>query len=537
VRIVALAGAALAAATLSVSSAGGAGASPAKEGGTLRVAIVGDLFDSVDAAITALPATIPVLQATCAGLYRQPDTSTPAAAALIPELATGSPQISDSGKTYTITTRRDLRFSTGAPVTARDVVHTINRLLDPVMKSYTGSFFREVVGAKAVLAGKAKTASGIAAHGNSLTIHLTRPLGDFTARLGFGLCVVPQNVPDDPEGAKPPIPSAAPYYVAEYVPGRSVVLARNTFYRGPRPHHVDRVEIDLTQDAPTIIDRVDRSELDYGWVSATDYSDRVTELKRKYGVNRSRLFAVPVPFLRMFALNTARPLFRDNAKLRQAVSFAVDRRALLRERGVLAGTLTDQYLPPGMPGFRDERIYPLKAPDLRRARALAKGSLRRGKAILYAPTIPVGVAQAQIVKNDLKKIGLDVHIQLFPVQVLFAKLEHRGAYDIAWIGWLADLPDPGSLLNALFDGRVIGRPASGNYSYFDSSKYNRLLARADRLTGAARARAYGKLDVELARDAAPVVAYAFDNALTLVSDRVGCVVVNPYLDLAAACLK
>jgi ABC-type transport system substrate-binding protein len=190
-----------------------------------------------------------------------------------------------------------------------------------------------------------------------------------------------------------------------------------------------------------------------------------------------------------------------------------------------------------MPGYRDERIYPLKAPDLRRARALAKGSLRSGEAVLYAPTIPVGVAQAQIVKNDLKKIGLHVRIELFPVQVLFDKLEHGGAYDIGWIGWLADLPDPGSLLDALFDGRNIGKPASGNYSYFDSSKYNRLLARADRLSGAARARFLGKLDVRLARDAAPAVAYAFDNALTLVSDRVGCVVVNPYLDLAAACVK
>lgn len=536
-RIVALVGAALAAAILSVTSAGGAGASPTKDDGTLRVAIVGDLFDFVDAAITSLPATIPVVRATCAGLYRQPDKSTPAAAALLPELATGSPRITDGGKTYTITIRRGLRFSTGTPVTARDVAHTINRLLDPAMKSYSGSFFRDVVGAKAVLAGKAETAKGIVARGNSLTIRLTRPLGDFTTRLGVGVCVVPQNVPADPEGAKPPIPSAAPYYVAEYVPGQSVVLARNTFYRGPRPHHVDRVEIDLTQDAPTIIDRVERSELDYGWVSATDYADRVTELMRKYGVNKSRLFAVPVPFLRMFALNTARRLFRANARLRQAVNFAVDRRALLRERGVLAGTPTDQYLPPGMPGFRDERIYPLKAPDLRRARALAKGSLRSGEAVLYAPTIPVGVAQAQIVKNDLKKIGLHVRIELFPVQVLFDKLEHGGAYDIGWIGWLADLPDPGSLLDALFDGRNIGKPASGNYSYFDSSKYNRLLAGADRLSGAARARFLGKLDVRLARDAAPVVAYAFDNALTLVSDRVGCVVVNPYLDLAAACVK
>jgi len=64
-----------------------------------------------------------------------------------------------------------------------------------------------------------------------------------------------------------------------------------------------------------------------------------------------------------------------------------------------------------------------------------------------------------------------------------------------------------------------------------------MLNAADRLTGSARARAFGRLDLELARDAAPAIAYAYDNALTLVSSRTGCVVLNPTLDLDAVCLK
>ena len=36
-----------------------------------------------------------------------------------------------------------------------------------------------------------------------------------------------------------------------------------------------------------------------------------------------------------------------------------------------------------MPGFRDAKVYPLDRPDLRRAKALAKGNLRGGKALLY----------------------------------------------------------------------------------------------------------------------------------------------------------
>jgi ABC-type transport system substrate-binding protein len=227
------------------------------------------------------------------------------------------------------------------------------------------------------------------------------------------------------------------------------------------------------------------------------------------------------------------------ADFRQAINFAIDRRALTHEPGPFGGRATDQYLLPVASGFRDERIYPLKAPNLSAARALAKGHLRGGKAVLYAPAIPLGLAQAHILKENLMKIGLDVDVQTFPAPVVFQKLATPGEpFDIGWIGWEAGfpLPDPSSLL-AIFDGRTIGRTDNYNYSYFDSPRYNALLERASRLTGDARARAYGDLDVDLARNAAPAIALSYDNVLTLVSDRTRCVVVRPYLDLAAVCLR
>jgi hypothetical protein len=75
------------------------------------------------------------------------------------------------------------------------------------------------------------------------------------------------------------------------------------------------------------------------------------------------------------------------------------------------------------------------------------------------------------------------------------------------------------------------------WSYFDSPKYNRLLDRAARLTGEARYRAYGELDVQFSRDAAPAIPVAFANWIAFVSPRTGCVVLNPLFDLTAVCLK
>jgi ABC-type transport system substrate-binding protein len=503
-------------------------------GGTLRMAIPAESFDTIDPALTAIAGTTTTVRLTCASLMGAPDKPFPAGSRIVPDLAAGYPKITNGGKTYTYTVRKDARFSTGAPVTAQDVAHTINRVLNPALQAYYSPYLSDIVGAKAVLAGKAKTASGVVAHGTRLTIRLTKPLGDFNARVAVSVCVLPAGVGEDPEGVKPPIVTAAPYTITEYVPGDRVVIERNRFYHGSRPHRVDRVVVDISLDSATAIDRVERGSLDYAWVPTGDYADRAAALRRKYGINRKRFFAAPASFLRYFVLNTASPLFRNNDRLRRAVNFAVDRKALLRARGPLAGFLTDQYLPPGIPGYRDAHIYPLERPDLKRARQLASGATRGGGAILYTPAPALGVTQAQIVKANLARIGLKVTIKTFPGSLYFRKIATPGEpFDIAWSGWLADLPDP-SLLNDLFAGE--NRP-DPNFSGFDSPTYNARLDRASRLVGQRRYTTYGKLDVDLARNAAPAIAYAYDNALTLVSKRVGCIVLNPYLDLAAACLK
>ena len=116
----------------------------------------------------------------------------------------------------------------------------------------------------------------------------------------------------------------------------------------------------------------------------------------------------------MFVLNTSRPLFRNNARLRQAVNFAADRRALIREIGPPRGRRPTSTSRRSSPATATSAIYPLTGPDVKKARQLAKGHTRSGKALLYTIANPVGVAQAQIVRNNLRKIGLDVEIKEFP---------------------------------------------------------------------------------------------------------------------------
>jgi peptide/nickel transport system substrate-binding protein len=532
-RIVAIIGAAVAAVALSLDAASGGQRTTEREGGTFRMAISLGVFQAIDPALYGLESRL--LRPACAALMSYPDTPLPGGLRLRPELAASFPVVSRDRRTYTFRIRKGIRFSTGAPLMARDVARALERIFDPRMKSGAAGFFEDIVGARQMLAGKATTLAGAIANGRTLRLRLTRPVPDLLARTS-GLCAVPSTLPADPEGAKAPLPSPAPYYVSEYVPGGRVVLERNRFYRGQRPHHVDRITVDLQGDS-SAVDDVASGKLDS--VAATpDLSLQLAGLVRRYGVNRSRLFLASDLVTRMFLINTSRPMFRNNVKLRQALNFAVDRRALLREFGPYAATATDHYLPRVMPGFRDERIYPLNGPDLREARLFARGRTRSGTAVLYTCSDrPDCIASAQVLEQNLKAIGLKLHIRQFPLQLMFQKLATPGEpFDLAWVGFAAPSNDSQEILG-IFDGRTIGQPDSENWSYFNEPRYNRLLEQAAGFSGSKRYQAYGDLDVRLARDAAPAIAVLNPNTWAFVSARTGCVIMNPVLDLTAVCLK
>lgn len=527
-------------AVLTIGAAGAPG-SPAA-GGIFRVSInTASGIDYMDPALASSPPGWALLDTTCARLMSYPDRPAPAGFRLQPEVATGFPRVSRDGKTYTFTLRSGFRFDDGQPVRASAFAHAINRLLAPEMNSPGVQYVRDVVGAGRVLAGKSRAASGVVARGNTLVVRLTRRAPDFPQRTASTFfCAVPPTLPIDPEGVSA-LPAAGPYYVAEYRQGERVVIRRNRFYAGNRPHHVDGFDVDLRAASPQeVLQRVDRGDADWGYTLAAIYFDPALGLVSKYGINRSQLYLRAGLTLRMLAFNSSRPLFRDNPLLRRAVNFALNRRALVSTGGPLVSRPSDQYLPAILPGFKDADVYPLEHPDLQRARALASGNLRAGKAVLYVNSSPIPMAIGQLVKRQLAEIGLEVDVRGIPIHsasaAYFRKLATPGEpWDLAFGLWSPSYIDPFAYINLLFDRRFVG---ATNFTRFVSSSYNGEMRRAARLPqGSSRNAAYAALDVRLARDPAPVAAVDFLNEPTLVSKRVGCIVLRPVLDLTAVCLK
>lgn len=513
-----------------------------QEGGIFRVSLQSAAgIDYMDPALASSPPGWALLDTTCARLLAYPDKAPPAGFRLQPEVAASFPAVSRDGKTYTFSLRKGFRFSDGTPVQANAFARAINRTLAPEMNSPGLQYARDIVGAGRVLAGKSASAAGILARGNTLVVHLTRPAPDFPSRMASTFfCAVPPSLPIDPEGVGA-FPAAGPYYVTEYRRGERVVLRENRYYRGSRPHHVDGFDVDLRAASPQeVLQRVDRGEADWGYTIAGIYFDPGLALVSKYGLNRSQLFLRPGLTLRMLAFNSSRPLFRDNTSLRRAVNFALNRKALVAVGGALASRPSDQYLPSILPGFKDADVYPLERPDLQRAKALADGNLRGGKAVLYVNSSPLPMAIGQLVRQQLAEIGLDVQVQGIPIHsasaAYFKKLATPGEpWDLAFGLWSPSYIDPFAYINLLFDRRFVG---ATNFTRFTSSAYDRQMRHAARLPqGSDRNSAYAALDVRLARDPAPLAAVDFLNEPTLVSKRVGCIVLRPVLDLTSVCLK
>jgi YVTN family beta-propeller protein len=512
-------------------------------GGTLRIVSSSDA-GSMDPALASVPLQQELLYATCAQLVNYPDKAGPAGSQLTPEVAQSLPALSADGKTYTFRIRSGFRFSppSNQPVTAQTFKDSIERTLNPRMHSPSAQFLTDVVGARAYMAGKTSHIAGVVANGDTLTIGLDAPAPDFISRIAqLAFCAVPSNTPI--KGARV-IPSAGPYYVASYTPGEGVVLVGNPNYHGRRPHHFARIALAVGVSAERAFAEIEAGsadDTDLALYPSTTSAALASRLAARYGPGSAaagrgsqQYFVNPGIQLDFFFLNTHRTLFRD-ARVRQAVNYAIDRRALARLGDFfqpVPARPTGHYLPPGMAGFRNAHVYPL-TPDVDKARELVRQAHAGGRtAVLYTCDAFPCPQQAQIVKADLAKIGLQVHITSLPSVTLFAREATAGEpFDLAWDGWIPDYLDPQSMLAAILEDRSVGPT-------FNDPAYQRKLAAAARLSGPERYLTYGELDLDLARNAAPLAAFGNLTSNDFFSARVGCQTYGVYgMDLGALCLR
>jgi peptide/nickel transport system substrate-binding protein len=487
------------------------------KGGIMKLNMSSTDVDHTDPSLAYGTISWQIEYATALKLYNYPDKPAPLGSRIQPEAATGFPVISNDGKTYRITVRNGFRFSDGKPVTAANFAYAINRALSPVMQSPVVTFIGDIVGAKAVLDRKAKTASGVVARGNTLTIRLAHPDGGLLAKLGMMFFqAIETSMPINSKGINA-YPSAGPYFIADRQVGRSIVLKKNPYYTGSRPRNIDEFEIAVNTNLNQSLLQVKANQVEYdmGGLPPTAHAG----LAKQFGINKGQYRVNPLVETDYVALNTSRPTF-SSLPMRKAANYAVDRSAMLRNFGAFAGELTDQILPPGMGGFRDAKIYPLRSPDYAKAKSLAGD--RCGKIIVWSTTDATGSNQGEVLRTNFSRIGCDVTVKLFQGFQIFVAAGKKGAtYDAAVAGWAQDYPDPYDFIDVLLNGKNIASNNNVNLAYLNDPTLNRRLDAANKLVGAARYKAYGNLDVEITKNYVPWVSVDNRNVREFISKRVG----------------
>ena len=523
--LMALVGASLlVAATASGGTTGSSSASQseAQRGGTYRILNTSD-FDHIDTALSYFTHSWNLAGATQLRLYWYPYVAGAASERITPMAAQGLPRISNNGRRYTISVKQGFRFSNGQPVTAANFKRAFDRATNQKLQSPAASFLDDV-------------ANVSAPNARTLVINLKRVAPDFVARITMPFfSAVTMSTPLDTEVTKGPLHSAGPYYLTEWNKNTSALVVRNPQWNNAREpwkslglqNNIDRITwAGMGGDLATHRLQCENNEADAcGFPTA-----QAKELADKYGVNKGRFMVDKDLLVWRVDLNNEQPLFKDNPKLRQAVLHAVDRRFMTAQHGYLAGRRTDQFIPYGMAGFKEANIYSIKGPNYARARQLAQGNLRTGKAVFYAFNRAQGPAVAQSVQFNLKQIGLDVEIKLFDRVVQNTKAATRGEpFDITHEGWHADYPDPSNFINVLLDGRRLQAENNVNSSYFSGggvANYNRKLDAAFAATGATRLNLYAALDRDIMANGAPTATYISGTTRRFFGPDVGCFISN-----------
>jgi len=506
-------GASLLAAAMFASTAAGAGAAAtAKKGGTITIVNRSD-FDYVDPGLAYFSYSWNMMGAVQLTLLYYPQTEGPAHNRLA-GMAANMPKVSNNGKTYTFTIKKGFRFSDGKPVTAANFKRAFDRGKNATMQSPASSFMDDIASYKA--------------NGQTLTVTLKDIAPDFMARMTMMFfAAVPVDLPFTADGVKAPVVSAGPYYLKEWNVKSSALAVRNPYWKNNQEPfkslgfaaNVDQIRWIAGPDPATQRLMCERGEADLcGFPPA-----QAKELADKYGINKSQFYVKPQIGNWYLAMNTSRGIFQNNTKLRQAVSNAIDRRFMVAQHGYLGGFRTDQFIPNGMPGFKNFDIFSLKGPNYAKAKTLAQGNTRDGKAVMYTYNTSAGPPIAQSVQFNLKQIGIDVEIKLFDRVVQHEKTATRGEpFDLTLEGWLADYPDPANFINVLLDGRRIQADNNVNASYFNNAAFNKRMDSAYKLAGDARANAYAILDRDIMKNAAPVAPYISTASRWLTSTKVGC---------------
>ena len=255
---------------------------------------------------------------------------------LAPSLAV-SYEISPDLLTYTFKVRPNVKFHNGAVMTAEDVKYSMERILDPAVKSTRRPSFVNVID-------KVEAPSA-----DTVVFRLKQPDGAFLNKIAGYLFIVPKDYTQSlgsPEAfARAPI-GTGPYKFVEQKVGQSVTLDRFDDYFGKKPG-IKRLIFRLIEEPSSRVNALLANEVDLSdGIPTVD----VARLKKTPGLSVVELPIGSPLAVRIYSNEPGSPL--SNPKVRLALNYGLDVNSLIKNvmHGVGAplSTYISSYYPVGV---------------------------------------------------------------------------------------------------------------------------------------------------------------------------------------------
>ncbi|MCC6960625.1 MAG: ABC transporter substrate-binding protein [Dehalococcoidia bacterium] len=391
-------------------------ATPSKEqpqkGGTLKVAqIGGDAVFNTGMPFVSLPQNRYIQEPVFESLLRYNDS-------LKPELVLAEKyELAADFTRATITLKPGLTFHNGAPVTPEDVFFGIDVIINPKQYGVTGSF--QLVNFAKMITAKKKVDE------RTMEFTFDKPrvnITDFFAQLKVTHAA---SFPKLLQGQD--LQGTGAYVFKSWTPNQSFRLEANPNYHlkskygGP---WADGIESTTFADADAAALAFESGAVDL--ILSLAINGTIAKRFRSKGETR----LAPKTGLSYAGCNVNNPLLKD-ARVRQAMFLAVDRKRFQQELGEGFSTLTSQPWPSTSPAFDpalEVASYdPTKAKDL-----LKQAGFAQDKPLKLEYAGATYQPQAVVLKENWEAIGVKVDLAPMEANALTAKFTARQLTDL-WI--------------------------------------------------------------------------------------------------------
>jgi peptide/nickel transport system substrate-binding protein len=380
-----------------------------------------------------------------------------------PELATAF-TFDDSRTELTLELRDDVTFHSGRPMTADDVVFSLEQAAEPANAS-------QLAGVAAMITSLEATDE------HTVRIVLEQPNDSIFDLLDLTPIVDQETFAGLADGSQ--VIGTGPFVWGEWVPGASISLTRNEEYRTPERPYLDAVEVSILSDSTALLSALRSGSADVAIGMAQSDVALLSEDDAYVLVEAGGVFYP-------FGLDVTQAPF-DTPEARQALGYAFDRERISDQVFGGNGVITDLWWTPGSPGYPDELAGHFSY-DPDRAAELLESSGAAGAAleITYA-NLPVMHSLFEVVQNNLSEVGLDVTGN--PLDVAeYDRLQVEGTLGQSFLLLHGMVGFSASTITMAMPSI---RP--GNPSHFDTPEYTALVEELAQATDDTRAAALAEL--------------------------------------------